>query len=1742
MNDNIRIATTQAQQNVANLRDKVSALASSIGYLKLGLVESSKGFDGTLKSVASFARQIENARKVTEQTGRSIVGQMGVIQKKVNQALVPSEPGLARAVKAFETGYLQKIQEMNNTSFKKLKQIKAEDLVDNSSKMSDWANGIIKGAEQAHTAIKFIEQDIDRFKRGLGTRINPSSFLSIDTAKVTQTLERRQTIVGAASNVSAAAGTVSPVDIGNLKKGGITNAAVVNDLATSLDRVKPKLAGLQQSFQQAFVEGGLRGIHEFDDAVSVTTLDKFERQLKKTRSSITALGDDGVKFAQDFINGQVKINDLVGDDPRTKNLRAIGVQLERLHGIHAEHIQDILKTIQAQDKLTAAEQETSDKERAKVALTTRTKQAGVASSQFAGTLQAPKNIDQLLGRAEQIEHLKTALVNYEGEIPNLIQLYRGVQAGTIAVTNDNSALVRSLHSLASSIPPPINNLKKLAAETRNTRGSFDILARFLEFRVVSQAFYSFTNALQGTTDEMLKFGTAVAQIQTIGQKQPLVFDQWAESLRGLSTEFNIPLIDVANAAYEGLSNQIAEGTDLLKFQSDAAILSKAAVGSLADSVNVLSSEINSFNLDAQAASRLNDELFRGVDLGRFKIQDLGDSYGHTTVLAGQLGLRTGELTAAMTTLTRLGVPVSEAQTQITNVLNKLLTPTKELTKLYKVWGVESGEAAIKTFGFTGVIEKLGTASEGGAGVLEDLFKRIQAFKGALALTSFIDQYKSDLQDIEHSEGSALKAAETVMQNHAQIIETEIQRFKNNLEKELETIGKQVADWQKLRTAGNEKGQTNLDAGDVATIGVNLLALGSAYFVVTKLSKFLTSATQQLGFGYLQASGQLALLDAETAAAVKSIGYFAAAQEIANVKAAQGIIENEALAASFAQVGAAASASASGIEAGVAAAGATAVGIGAAGAAVAEGGVALEAGAVAASAGAAEVAAGAATAGLGIASLASGIPEALAALAALYFGYKALSSIIGTIDSKSIDNITNAFKKLNETDLTNLTSGLNKARQEFIETADVVNKVTLGSIAQAKSTLNAQSDVIDEAFKRMSASLKSNYKTMSDEQRKNLEQLIDLQVSAVKEKFDRAVSTKQIRGKRNEAAGRHELAENLFNTAQQFADGGDQETAQKFLSASKSELDSIVQLLGRRANVEKEYNQILETQANLHEKIAGEGAIQYALRQQQANAANTINGYDTVAEQIAKRKQKLMAAQLDSFIKLASTGSTSEAEFEAAATRIQAILDETKTGGSQITTFDEKTGKDSVTSFQDLFDQKVSIKRQRFQLDSAEKDATQLQTDEKTTADKKTSLFSQRQTIANGLSEGLLQSLGEAQKQSGGISGLLVSGRGEQITKQESKDFFGKGAQSFAAEFRDALASGDTNAVQTLAKQFFEQNAKLNENQINLGSFQRTRGAAAVGNEGLKQFNEQARLVNQLAADHKAATSASNIEDPEAKKAAVKALSEQGKKFFENISGLKDVQDAEKSIEERKADLADKQAALANLPLEAERKKQVKEQILQLEAQRADSHNAGQRALLGGRITDLKASVETDPQAQLKAAIEDTQGKLFGTHNAGQRVLLQNRLNDLQSQLQPEDQKPAIADKTFDISDAVKSTMSLNDLLSKSAIAKDVVPVEIMNQTAIKDPSLIQNPPIADTSVDQTQTIDNSVAPSYDAFGDLTEKYVPPVVTNPTIGAGANYTYNTSVNMAQSGNTAMDSTYLANLSNGTAIAQRRGQIA
>lgn len=308
-----------------------------------------------------------------------------------------------------------------------------------------------------------------------------------------------------------------------------------------------------------------------------------------------------------------------------------------------------------------------------------------------------------------------------------------------ALKNLTKALEKSLSGVESDAKDAASSLKdvnKTAKDAGKSVGSFgDSLKNGAKLLAGFAAGFASLNLLKSSVENLTQFGDAVAEIGTIAGDSIKINDAFRSSLISTATEFGSDAASQAKSFYSIVSAGITDATDA---QSALVAANQLAVGGLASteqSIDILTSALNSFkgeNLEAQQAA---DILFATVQSGKTTVSELSASFGQSFSSAATLGITFREAAAGLADLTTKGNNTAVATTKLKALFNSFVLVQSKL----KDESVEVADAfdlnTIKQRGLQQTLQDIQAATGGSITKLQQLLGSTEAVSAFTSIAS-----------------------------------------------------------------------------------------------------------------------------------------------------------------------------------------------------------------------------------------------------------------------------------------------------------------------------------------------------------------------------------------------------------------------------------------------------------------------------------------------------------------------------------------------------------------------------------------------------------------------------------------------------------------------------------------------------------------------------------------------------------------------------------------------------------------------------------------------------------------------------------------------------------------------------------------------------------------------------------------------------------------------------------------------
>ena len=283
------------------------------------------------------------------------------------------------------------------------------------------------------------------------------------------------------------------------------------------------------------------------------------------------------------------------------------------------------------------------------------------------------------------------------------------------------------------------------------------------------------------SDAAAAFETATMKVSTIADTNAVSLDTLANGVMDMSLDTGQAVGDLSEALYSALSASV-DTTNSVQFTATATKLATGGFTSSATSVDVLTTALNAYGLEADKAGSISDMLITTQNLGKTTVDELAASVGKVIPLASAYGVEMDNLSAAYAELTKGGIATAEAGTYLKGMLRELGDSGSTVSKtLIEETGYSFAQLMQQGYSLGDVLDVLGETVGGDAGAFNELWSSAEAGLGALSLyNAGATQFNTTLDAMQNSLG-ATEAAYATMTNTTTHSKEEMQNAAANLQ-------------------------------------------------------------------------------------------------------------------------------------------------------------------------------------------------------------------------------------------------------------------------------------------------------------------------------------------------------------------------------------------------------------------------------------------------------------------------------------------------------------------------------------------------------------------------------------------------------------------------------------------------------------------------------------------------------------------------------------------------------------------------------------------------------------------------------------------------------------------------------------------------------------------------------------------------------------------------------------------------
>lgn len=297
---------------------------------------------------------------------------------------------------------------------------------------------------------------------------------------------------------------------------------------------------------------------------------------------------------------------------------------------------------------------------------------------------------------------------------------------------------------------------------------------------IAAALHGIADAFAECSDAAAEFETSIAMVSTISDSTVLSTEQLSAQIKQVSRDSAVAVTDLAEATYGAISASVATA-DAVAFVEQANQLAVGGFTSQATAVDVLTTAINAYNLEAQNAAQISDYLVTTQNLGKTTVDQLASSIGMVIPSAAAFNVQMDNLSTAYAILTSNGVQTAQSTTYLKAMFTELAKSESEVAKvLQEETGQSFAELMEAGYSLGDVMEILGDSVDGNTTAFMNMWSSMEAGSGAVSLyNSGAERYAQVLDQMRDSAGATTDAYEK-MTNTTEFSSQRMENSFNNL--------------------------------------------------------------------------------------------------------------------------------------------------------------------------------------------------------------------------------------------------------------------------------------------------------------------------------------------------------------------------------------------------------------------------------------------------------------------------------------------------------------------------------------------------------------------------------------------------------------------------------------------------------------------------------------------------------------------------------------------------------------------------------------------------------------------------------------------------------------------------------------------------------------------------------------------------------------------------------------------------
>ena len=267
----------------------------------------------------------------------------------------------------------------------------------------------------------------------------------------------------------------------------------------------------------------------------------------------------------------------------------------------------------------------------------------------------------------------------------------------------------------------------------------------------------------------VNFEDAMAKVSTIADTTEVPLDELRSQILALSSQTGISANEIAYNVYNAISAGQKTG-DAVNFVTNSTKLAKAGFADAGAALDVLTTILNAYGMEASEVTNVSDMLIQTQNLGKTTVAELSSSMGKVIPTANAYHVQLDQLCAGYAKMTANGVATAESTTYMNSMLNELGKRGTTVSDILKEkTGKSFAELMENGASLADVLSILKESADEQNLSFGDLWSSAEAGKaGLILLGDSAEDFNSTLAQMRESTGATESAFEKLQTNSSKI--------------------------------------------------------------------------------------------------------------------------------------------------------------------------------------------------------------------------------------------------------------------------------------------------------------------------------------------------------------------------------------------------------------------------------------------------------------------------------------------------------------------------------------------------------------------------------------------------------------------------------------------------------------------------------------------------------------------------------------------------------------------------------------------------------------------------------------------------------------------------------------------------------------------------------------------------------------------------------------------------------------